>query len=113
MKAWITIWTSPRITIQNLANTDAEEGGLFVAALAGFLYGYKAFTLGKPLLEPGLLVLRKFWLAVAITSAFAGIVANLAFRHLGASSSVTVSPHTGSFTFSGKYRPTKPAPNRR
>ena len=83
MKAWLTIWTAPRITVRKLADAGEEESGLVLAALVGALYGYQQFTLGKPLFEPDLLLLRKFWPAVAATSGFAGAVINLAFVYVG------------------------------
>ena len=83
MKPWLTIWTTPRITVRKLANAGDEESGLVIAALVGALYGYQQFTLGKPLFEPDLLLLRKFWPAVAGTSGFAGAVVNLAFLYVG------------------------------
>jgi hypothetical protein len=83
VKAWLTIWTSPRITVRKLADAGDEEKGLVLAALVGALYGYQQFTLGKPLFEPDLLSLRKFWPAVAATSGFAGAVVNLVFVYVG------------------------------
>ncbi len=83
VKAWLTIWTSPWLTIRRLVDARDEERGLVLAALVGALYGYQQFTLGKPLFEPDLLLLRKFWPAVAATSGFAGAVVNLAFVYVG------------------------------
>ena len=83
MKAWLTIWTSPRITIRKLVDAGDEERGLVLAALVGALYGYKQFSNGKPLFEPDLLFLRKFWPAVAAASGFEGAVINLVFVYVG------------------------------
>ncbi len=74
---------SPRITVREIAEAGDEEGGLVLAALVGALYGYQQFTLGKPLFEPDILFLRKFWPAVAATSGFAGAVGNLVFVYVG------------------------------
>lgn len=64
----------------------AETLGVFLWRLfAGSLLAIAKFTQGKPLFEPDLLILRKFWLAVMITSAFGGAVLNLAFVYVGGS----------------------------
>lgn len=83
MEAWLTIWTTPRTTVRKLADAGNEESGLVIDAIVGALYGYQQFTLGKPLFEPDLFLLRKFWPAVAAASGFAGAVVNLAFVYVG------------------------------
>jgi hypothetical protein len=83
MKPWLTIWTNPRLTIRGLADKGDDEWGLPVALLAGALYGCQQFTLGKPLAEPDLIWFRRFWPAIAISSAFAGATANLVYVYVG------------------------------